>query len=138
MTSRGGGGEEVNGGTLRRARASVQSRRPRFVTTSGRPHGLIDARTAPLTTPSLRRRVSILRERRTPDEGENNPAASRSVAAASTVARAPLLRPMIHGAREGGAQILDRSRGGRQTVESMFIAARRECHSRNEPRANDR
>lgn len=35
---------------------------------SAAPHGLIDARTAPLTTPSSRRRVSILRERRTPSE----------------------------------------------------------------------
>lgn len=76
------------------------------------PHGLIDARTAPLTTPSLRRRVSILYgsdERRAHAEGENNPtrrAARRavgwSVGVASTVARAPLFRcPMIHLARAG-------------------------------------
>lgn len=46
------------------------------------PHGLIDARTAPLTTPSLRRRVSILRGGRTlhytrvtekPRTDDNNP-----------------------------------------------------------------
>lgn len=65
------------------------------------PHGLIDARTAPLTTPSSRRRVSILRGEgphyaHTPGTRRTGRTMTIRERAMSTVARAPSLRETIH------------------------------------------
>jgi len=79
--------------------------------------------------------VSVHSTAATSVEGENNPTPSR---AASTVARAPPLRPMIHLARSRGRARSSieaggwwgRATAGRAMARSMFIAARRECHSK--------
>lgn len=99
------------------------------------PYELIDARTAPLTTPSLRRRVSILREGRTTRttpgtrqaerESDDNPAANRSWVEArcqqSRAARRRFEKRCILAIKREG-EIERDPRSKRRAIRSIFIA----------------